>query len=492
MKTVQKFFTYLTLMLLTSSMLSAQFDDVYYDPDRQTEKTTKYSEDNSNNSTTTKSIDNYNYDNRDDQSYSFDNDGYDDYDYYYSSRIRRFNGHHNGFGYYDPYYVDINQYDYVDALFWGVDIYSFNNPYNDYWRWRSWNRYNRWQAYTYWNHWDWCYGNSPYTMSYRYYQQPYFSWGYYGGNYYYGNGYYGNGYCGNYYSNNYYNNNGWRERDRDYSNNPKGTHYGSRHNGFSQTSNNGPSKVKSPRFTPPVNDKFTPVENRKERTVYDVDHGRQVDNPSPRPSPKNRVEGVEVTPSSPSPNPNPRPNRSGVEGVEVSPSSPSTNPSPRPNRGGMEKSDVVPAPKRFEDRQQPSETRPSEVRPRMERIESTPNRNESPRPNRSFDNMPGNNGQMNNTPAPRIEESRSPRGEGGVSPRVDRPRIEAREGRSAESRESVTRDNAPSRSEFKSERKSESRSFEPRSSNRSESRSESRSSSSGSSESRSSSRKSPR
>ena len=53
MKTVQKFFTYLTLMLLTSSMLSAQFDDVYYDPDRQTEKTTKYSEDNSNNTTTT-------------------------------------------------------------------------------------------------------------------------------------------------------------------------------------------------------------------------------------------------------------------------------------------------------------------------------------------------------------------------------------------------------------------------------------------------------
>jgi len=66
MKTVQKFISFLTLLLVTSSMLSAQFDDVYYDPDRQTEKTTKYSEDNSNNSTTTKSIDNYNYDNRDD------------------------------------------------------------------------------------------------------------------------------------------------------------------------------------------------------------------------------------------------------------------------------------------------------------------------------------------------------------------------------------------------------------------------------------------
>ncbi|HOJ91850.1 MAG TPA: hypothetical protein PLH86_12155, partial [Saprospiraceae bacterium] len=77
MKTVQKFISFLTLLLVTSSMLSAQFDDVYYDPDRQTEKTTKYSEDNRDNSNNnTKSSNDYNYDNRDDQSYSFDNDGY--------------------------------------------------------------------------------------------------------------------------------------------------------------------------------------------------------------------------------------------------------------------------------------------------------------------------------------------------------------------------------------------------------------------------------
>lgn len=240
MKTISKFSQFATVLLLLSTSLIAQFDDVYYDPDRQSEKSTRslpkenYSDD-QNTSTDSKSYNN--------QEYGYDDEYSEDYDYYYTSRIKRFHQGRTNFDYYDPYFVDVYHYDPFSAFLWGTDIYAINNSYSDYWRWRRWNRHNRWNAYTYWNHWDWCYGMSPYTMSYRYYYQPYDPWCYYGGynsygfnNYYYGNNYnnHHGGYNGGYYGDN----------NREYgSNNPKGTYYGSRQHGVTQTSKMGLSSI---------------------------------------------------------------------------------------------------------------------------------------------------------------------------------------------------------------------------------------------------------
>ena len=92
-------------MMLASTSLSAQYDDMYYDPDefRSAETSRGYYDD---------AGDDYDRiegpEQRSRVSSDYDNDYYD---YYYSSRIRRFNRPYRGFGYYDPVYVDMAYYD---------------------------------------------------------------------------------------------------------------------------------------------------------------------------------------------------------------------------------------------------------------------------------------------------------------------------------------------------------------------------------------------
>ena len=83
----------------------SQYDDLYYNPDKQTKNTNFYNPD--------QRSDYGNYDNYDDDS-EWDESEYeyfDEYDYNYSSRIRRFHRPMRGFDYYSDFYTDIYFYD---------------------------------------------------------------------------------------------------------------------------------------------------------------------------------------------------------------------------------------------------------------------------------------------------------------------------------------------------------------------------------------------
>ncbi|MCU0348501.1 MAG: hypothetical protein MUC59_16300, partial [Saprospiraceae bacterium] len=90
-----------------ASTSQAQYDDVYYDPDKDSDS--YYSSSSSNSDSYTSSRDNDNNDFDDDEYEYYDE--YEDHDFYYTSRIRRFNRPYYGFGYFDPVYVDLAYYD---------------------------------------------------------------------------------------------------------------------------------------------------------------------------------------------------------------------------------------------------------------------------------------------------------------------------------------------------------------------------------------------
>ena len=107
---------------------SAQFDDVYFDP----EDDQYFSSILSDNEQDRYVVDQYNYDN---DEYYYDDDEYDyydDYDFYYSSRIRRFHRPSMAFDFFDPFYFD--------PFYYGVNLYA-GNPYFGFGS--SWNRWNR-------------------------------------------------------------------------------------------------------------------------------------------------------------------------------------------------------------------------------------------------------------------------------------------------------------------------------------------------------------
>ena len=120
-------------MMLVSTSLSAQYDDMYYDPDefRSTETSRGYYDD---------ADDDYDRISGQEQR-SRVSSNYDDdyYDYYYSSRIRRFNRPYRGFGYYDPVYVDMAYYDpFFRPAGTTVLIYNGYGGFNRF------NNFNRW------------------------------------------------------------------------------------------------------------------------------------------------------------------------------------------------------------------------------------------------------------------------------------------------------------------------------------------------------------
>ena len=192
------------LFALAFSPVANAQDDLYYDPstDAPAPRPTVYTEE-------------YAEQNNLTQRYNDDDEYYeeDDYAYEYSSRIRRFHRRSVVVDYYDPFFVDLYNYDPFFAP--GASIYVYN--YNDYWTWRRWNRWNRWNSFGYggwggnpygWNSWGWnsCYSfNSPWFnpwVSNNYYYDPY--WTMNGYNPYFQNNFYGNGWVNNHY---YYDNN---------------------------------------------------------------------------------------------------------------------------------------------------------------------------------------------------------------------------------------------------------------------------------------------
>lgn len=135
---------FLTLLLAGGLSLTAtaQYDDLYYDPDRDSEYNYQGNYSSGDNTYITNSGVNY-----DDSEYDYYDD--EEYDYYYSSRIRRFHRPYYGFSYFDPVYVDMFYYDpfFTPGLTMLIydDFYGFN----------SWNRWNRWNRWNSWNNWGW-------------------------------------------------------------------------------------------------------------------------------------------------------------------------------------------------------------------------------------------------------------------------------------------------------------------------------------------------
>lgn len=191
---LSSFFSFL-LVAAVMTTANAQYDDVYFDPDRDVSYTSskgaRYTKAANDNATNTS---NYNYD---DSAYDFGRESSvnvadEQHDYYYTSRIRRFNRPYYGFNFYDPVYVDMAYYDPFVAP--GATVLIYDN-FNSFSAFNSWNRWNRWSRVNRFATW----GGNPYT--------PYYSsWG---GNRW-NNGFnswdpwYGSSFANNYSVNNFY------------------------------------------------------------------------------------------------------------------------------------------------------------------------------------------------------------------------------------------------------------------------------------------------
>ncbi|NND08248.1 MAG: hypothetical protein HKN87_17865 [Saprospiraceae bacterium] len=198
------------LAWMASFVATAQFDDIYFDPEADELYVDTY-EDKGGDTYVTED---YYYD---DDEYDY----YDDQDYYYSSRIRRFNRPSRSFGFYDPFFYDPF---FIDPFFArpGLSLnFGFGNGFN---RWNRWNRY----AYGYdpfsYNPF---FGGSRFNSLACYFGSPIGGFGY---NSFYGGGF---GYGRNIYNvNNFYGGSGYYESFQPvYGSNSRGTYYGARRSG---------------------------------------------------------------------------------------------------------------------------------------------------------------------------------------------------------------------------------------------------------------------
>jgi hypothetical protein len=347
-------------LAMISQGIQAQFDDIYYDPNRDQSATEKI-----NTNTNTKE-ETYNQPENEGRiasdSYAYDDESasWEEQDYYYASRIKRFHRPYYGFDYYNSCYVDNFYYDPFDfdPFFYNRDIYVSSIGYNDYYRWRRWNSWNR---YSYWNQWDVCFGYAPFTFNYSYAYWPY-------SNYYYNNNWSGyNSY------HNGYNNGNWNNGN---DNHPNGTHYGSRRFGLNNTSKRGPVRVVSA---------------------------------SPRVL--SETQGTAITPSRQNATPNKRVVRSADGDVLI--------PGPvRTERSGR----IDPADRSSEPRVTPHKTQPDEMRPAPERSTDRPRKEENkgnfkPQRMQREEYVPDNS----NNAAPRIEMQREKSRDNYQAPRESRP-----------------------------------------------------------------------
>jgi hypothetical protein len=227
----------LTIITFTAGANAFAQDDLYYDPATDVRPTTSRDDYGREESNVTRRY------NDDDEYYEED-----DYAYEYSSRIRRFHRPGTVVDYYDPYYVDLWNYD--PFFMPGTTIYTYG--FNDYWSWRRWRRYQRFNNWGAWNSWNtgwgvgwnswgwnscnvgWNSWNNPWVFN-NYYYDPYWTWN--GFNPY---------YCNNnvWVNNNYYynnNNNGWNGGGNGGGYQPK-TYTGTRRHG---TTNSGFARINS-------------------------------------------------------------------------------------------------------------------------------------------------------------------------------------------------------------------------------------------------------
>ena len=387
---------FLALFLaLISQGIQAQFDDIYYDPDRN-EPAKEIKKDRQED---TYSRDEYNDVPVDEHEYSYDDDytDWENSDYYYASRIKRFHRPFVGFDYYHGCYIDNYFYDPFDfnPFYYDRDIYVSSYGYRDYYQWRSW-QFRPWHSYSYWNQWDSYWGwSSPF--SYRY--------NYWGNNCY--NGYYNN----NYWSNNYYGggNNHWNNNDNNNNNNhPNGSYFGSRRFGLTNSSNRGPVRVVSPSprvFTeaPGTSVTPTPDRNNPRRVIRSADG----DDYRPSPSKPSRIDETPGTRSNPSDRDKNSPRYTPKEFPGQNNTPGETRPEPRKEY----------KPERNDRRERVEESKPEFKPERYRRDEPKIDRAPAPRIERAPD------------PSPRIEIPREKPRESYQPPRESRsePRIERRQ-----------------------------------------------------------------
>lgn len=404
------------LMAVQSAAIAQ--DDLYYDPSASPTQTTRVT-------TTTTYTDEPNepgnltrrYDDND-QNYSDE----DDYAYEYSSRIRRFHRPVQVVDYYDPFFVDLYNYD--PFFLPGASIYTAG--YNDYWTWRRWQRWNRWNR---WNSFDYGWGCNAWGGN---------GWG--GNGWGWNNGWGNNGWnswnninvFNNYYYDPYWTANGynpyyngpWVNNNYIYDNGNNGNNNG---NGYQPQTYTGPRRrgtavnpgyarlSGNSRLSPPVKDVptidmktrqngRTSVDNVPGASDRDAIGGRQVSKEVPTGSgrvpnvsgePKSTTSGREAEISRrletpPNNGRDVRPSRNTDENTPSRRTEPSTT---RPSRGNNQ--DATPS-----RRSEPSIERPS--RPSRNNQESTPTRRSEPNYDR-----PSRSGNEDATPSRRSESSRA-------------------------------------------------------------------------------------
>lgn len=255
----------MVLALGLSNVALGQYDDLYYDPDRDagTYNTSIEKSRPADNATTSR------YDDDDEADYDnntaggYDNDEYeyyDDYDYYYTARVRRFHRPYYGFNYFDPVYADLYYYDPFINPGVTVLIYDGYSSWNNWNSWRRWNRWNSWGSFN--RGWGGGWGNG-----WNRWNDPWFGGGWnrwndpwYGNNYYVNN-FYGGGGWNNWGGNGYYCppswGNGYNYNTINTNNN---THYGPRTTGSTLV----PRKNdRSPGIQKPVTGPLVPKEERQ-------------------------------------------------------------------------------------------------------------------------------------------------------------------------------------------------------------------------------------
>lgn len=164
----------LLAILAAASPLRAQYDDMYYDPDRDN----WYAASNRPPAAAPANGSQADEGDYDDEAYAYEDENYD---YYYASRIRRFHRPYYGFSYFDPVYVDVFYYDPV----WRpglTTVLIYEDPWavNSYWQFRNQRRWNNWNSFGWgynsfgWNN-PW---NSPWNNPWRNpWNRPFNSWG---------------------------------------------------------------------------------------------------------------------------------------------------------------------------------------------------------------------------------------------------------------------------------------------------------------------------
>ena len=258
---IQVLFTLIIAAFISQASLKAQFDDLYYDPDRDRQV--------SNNSEFVEEdgyydVDEYNYE---------DDYYYDDYDY--ATRINRFRRAGRALDYFSMAYM-MNSWNawgydpFYDPFIMGSPGLAININIGNNWGWNRWNNFgwNRWRPWgstwaVGWNNWGWnSWGFNRWNRWNNWGWNSWCpTWGF-GNNFYANNVFVGNGWAGNGWAGNRAWNNGWNRYDR--VTNPNGVYYGSRRSGSATTSVNG--RLRSPRTTNDyITSRVTPTDTKSSR-----------------------------------------------------------------------------------------------------------------------------------------------------------------------------------------------------------------------------------